>query len=128
MTFEVSCNEDECLRPKAVAKRHCAKFKKKMKVDGKTKKYGTSSHKMCYTTRWRPDLDAFRLDMRRWKLGGKERPTENDELTNKTCGKECGERFNLDVVLGPRNWWSIVDLWKIQDFSQWTLVRDPPPT
>lgn len=121
-TIEVSCHEDKCLRPKGVTKTHCGRFEKTKDEGGRVVKYGHRRHKMCYTIRWKPDLDFFRFDGQRREIGLGARPKEDDERTNKTCGKECGERFNLDVVRGPRNWWSAVDVWKSENNSQWSLV------
>lgn len=110
------------MRPKGVTKAHCGRFEKTKDEGGRVVKYGHRRHKMCYTTRWKPDPDFFRFDGQRREIGSGIWPKENDERTNKTCGKECKERFQLEVVLGPRNWWSAVDVWKSENNSQWKLV------
>lgn len=122
-TLEASCHEDACLGPKKVARRICAKFDKTRDRGGKVERYGHHHrrHKMCYTIRWKPDLDQFRFDGERRDVGLKLRPKQNDARTNETCGKECGERFGLDVARGPPNWFSAVDVWKNENHSQWVL-------
>lgn len=121
-TLEASCHEDFCLRPKMVARRICGRFDKTRNKGGKVARYGHLRHKMCYTIRWKPDLDYFRFDAEKREVGLTVRPKENDAKTNETCGKECGERFGLDAVRGPLNWWSAVDVWKSEDNSQWVLT------
>lgn len=126
-TLEASCHEDACLGPKKVARRICAKFDKTRDKGGKVeKRYGHLRHKMCYTIRWKPDLDHFRFDAeKRREIGLKIRPKEIDARTNETCGKECGERFGLDAARGPQNWFSAVDVWKSENHSQWVLHYFP---
>ena len=88
-----------------------------------TEKYGHRRHKMCYTIRWKPDLDQFRFDGEKKDIGFKIRPNKlNDLKTNETCGKECDQRFGLDVVRGPANWFSAVDVWKNENHAQWVLL------
>lgn len=125
-TVEISCHEDACLRAESVTKRHCERFEKTRDTGGEVVKYGHRRHKMCYTIRWKPDLDFFRFDAQKREIGVKVRPKAIDERTNKTCGKECGEKFGLEAVLGPRNWWSAVDVWKSENNTQWALVPTPP--
>lgn len=77
---------------------------------------------MCYTIRWKPDLDLFRFDGgEKREVGLKLRPKQNDARTNETCGKECGERFGLPAARGPPNWFSAVDVWKSENHSKWVL-------
>lgn len=131
-TLETTCHEHDCLHPKMVARQICGKFvktrtrrKKKGGKEGKGKlvveRYGHRRHKMCYTIRWKPDLDQFRFDKGKADLGLKIRPKINDRKTNETCGRECGQRFGLDLARGPSNWFSAVDVWKKENHAQWVL-------